>query len=62
MADDDKKTGRHIQMYDRPADADKPPVNRMMPIFIVVAVLVAALLLAKFVFHVHFGQMLHAGH
>ena len=62
MADDDNKTGRTVQMYDRPADADKPPVSRLIPVLIVVAVLVVALLLAKFVFHVHFGQMLHAGH
>ena len=49
-------------MYDRPADADKPARNPMMLVLIVVAVLVAALLLAKFVFGVHFGHLLPAGH
>lgn len=49
----DDKGGRSVRMYDRPASADRPPTGRialMAAIF-----LLAALLAAKFIFHVHFG-------
>jgi hypothetical protein len=45
-------------MYDRPASADRPPLGRL--IMIVVVLLLAALLAARFIFHVHFGHLLHA--
>lgn len=62
MADDDEQSGRTVRMYDRPADADKPAANPMMRVLLIVAaVLVLALLLAHFVFHVHFRHLLHAG-
>lgn len=51
---------RRVQMYDRPAGADRPPVGRL--VLIAVILLLAALLAAKFIFHVHFGHLLHAGH
>ena len=57
---DQEPPKRTVQMYDRPASADRPPVGRL--ILIVVALLVVALLAARFIFHVHFGQLLHAGH
>ena len=47
-------------MYDRPAGADGLPMGRL--VLILVGVLVAGLLAAKFIFHVHFGHLLHAGH
>ena len=50
---------RSVQMYDRPAGADRPPIGRILGI--VAALLLAALLVAKFVFHVHFGHLVHAG-
>ena len=62
MADDDEQGGRTVRMYDRPADADKPAANPMMRTLLIVAVvLVLALLLAHFVFHVHFRHLLHTG-
>lgn len=50
---------RTVQMYDRPAGADSPPLARV--IGIAVALILVALLVAKFVFHVHFGHLLHSG-
>ncbi len=63
MPDNNEKDGRTVRMYDRPEDADKPRPNPMMLVLIVVALLVVALLAAKFLFHVHFGlgHMLHSG-
>lgn len=57
---DDEKDGRTVRMYDRPAGADKPPLGRM--VLIIAIVLLLALLAARFVFGVHFGHLLHAGH
>lgn len=51
---------RTVQMYDRPAGADRPPVGRL--VLIAVVLILAALLAAHFIFHVHFGHLLHAGH
>ncbi len=56
---DQEPPKRTVQMYDRPASADRPPLGRL--ILIVVALLLVALLAAKFIFHIHFG-LLHAGH
>ena len=50
---------RTVQMYDRPASADRPPLGRV--VVIVIALLLAVLLVAKFAFHVHFGHLLHTG-
>lgn len=58
MAEDEEKGGHSVRMYDRPADADKPPKNPMIPVLVIVALLVLALLLAKFVFHVHFRHLI----
>ena len=49
---------RTVQMYDRPASADRPPLGRL--VLIVAVLLLAMLLAAKFVFHVHFGHLIHA--
>lgn len=59
---DQEPPKRTVQMYDRPASADRPPMGRL--ILIVVVLLLAALLAAKFIFHIHFGvgHLLHAGH
>lgn len=57
---DQEPPKRTVQMYDRPAGADRPPLGRL--IIIVVVLLAAALLAAKFIFHLHFGQSLPAGH
>jgi hypothetical protein len=56
---DQEPPKRTVQMYDRPAGADRPPLARI--ILIVVVLLLAALLAAKFIFHLHFG-LLPAGH
>jgi len=62
MADDnDNKGGRAVRMYDRPADADKPKPPIMTIVLIVAIVLVAALLLARFVFHAFGPAPVHAG-
>lgn len=57
---DQKPPKRTVQMYDRPAGADRPPLGRIL--LIVAALLLVALLAAKFIFHIDFGQLLHAGH
>lgn len=57
---DQEPPKRTAQMYDRPAGADGLPMGRL--VLILVGVLVAGLLAAKFIFHVHFGHLLHAGH
>ena len=51
---------RTVQMYDRPAGADRPPVARL--VLMAVVLLLVALLAAKFIFHVHFGHLLHPAH
>ena len=56
---DQEPPKRTVQMYDRPASADRPPLGRIL--LIAVVLLLVALLAAKFVFHVHFGHLLHAG-
>ncbi len=62
QAPDQEPPKRTVQMYDRPASADRPPVGRL--VLIVAVLLLAALLAAKFIFHLHFGlgHLLHAGH
>ena len=59
---DQEPPKRTVQMYDRPASADRPPLGRL--ILIAAVLLLAALLAAKFIFHLHFGfgHLLHAGH
>ena len=49
-------------MYDRPAEADRPPVARL--VLMVVVLLLVALIAAKFIFHLHFGfgRLLHLVH
>lgn len=53
---------RTVQMYDRPAGADRPPVARL--VLMAVVLLLVALLAAKFIFHLHFGfgHLLHPAH
>ncbi len=53
---------RTVQMYDRPANADRPalPIGRIA--IVAVVLIVAALVAAKFLFHIDFGHLLHAGH
>ena len=47
-------------MYNRPASTDRPPLGRLL--VIVVALLLAALLAAKFIFQTHFGHLLPTEH
>ena len=57
---DQEPPKRTVQMYDRPASADRPPLGRIIPL--VVVLLLAALTAAWFIFHAHSGQPLSAGH
>ena len=45
---------RTVQMYDRPASADRPalPLGRLA--LIAVVLILVALVAAKFIFHIHF--------
>jgi hypothetical protein len=59
---DQEPPKRTVQMYDRPASADSPAAGPGRLILIAFALIIFALLIAKFVFHIHFGHLLHAGH
>lgn len=57
---DQEPLKRTVQMYDRPAGADRPPLARLIPFAVIL--LLAALAAAWFIFHAHSGQPLPAGH
>lgn len=59
---DQEPPKRTVQMYDRPASADQPPLQIVKVAAIIGLLLIIAIVAAKFIFHLHFGHLLHAGH
>ena len=58
---DQEPPKRTVQMYDRPASADRPPLGRVIvAVLLLAACLLVGLLAARFIFHIHLGHLLHA--